>query len=206
MFPLATIEGKLAEVIGVARTLGMGTIVAPFLPPPDRPTARGGWQALGARLNALARSLRAEDLAFAWHNHDFEVVPAPDGAVPLDVLLDAAPDLLWEADLGWIFRAGGDPLAWIRSRGNRITAVHLKDVQPHFLTAPEGGWADLGHGVNDWSEIFTALERLPLLQAYVAEHDDPSDLERFLKRWMASFLTGREQARTLNSSSSGVSR
>ncbi|MCY1291262.1 lactoylglutathione lyase [compost metagenome] len=62
----------------------------------------------------------------------------------------------------------------------RIVAVHLKDIRPDTL---EEGWADLGFGESDWSDVFRTLRALPRLAAHVAEHDAPLDFSRFVSRW-----------------------
>lgn len=188
-FGVDLLETDFSTAVAIARTLDVSLIVAPWLAPEDRPTTRAEWQALARRLNLLNTKVTGEGFAFAWHNHDFEFQRLDDGIFPMDILLDAVPDMGWEADLGWLIRAGIDPIDWLRSRGERIVSVHLKDVQPGHATAPEGGWADLGHGIHQWEGVFKALAQLPHLRATVAEHDEPSDIGRFLSRWMASFRT-----------------
>lgn len=186
-FSIDLLENDLSKAITVANTLGVKVVIAPWLSPKDRPTTRAGWEELAARLNRINERVGNEGFDFAWHNHDFEFFQVEDGATPMDILLDGVPSMAWEADLGWIFRAGLQPTDWLKSRSDRIVAVHLKDVQPNHQTAPEGGWADLGHGVNNWEGIFKILPTLPNLRTKVAEHDNPSDLGRFLRRWMASY-------------------
>jgi sugar phosphate isomerase/epimerase len=188
-FGLDLLESNFEKAISIARTLGIDTVIAPWLAPEDRPADLAGWKILAARLDLLDHKVRGEGFDFAWHNHDFEFVPVENGLIPMDILLDAAPEMNWEADLGWILRAGGDPLDWLRARAERVVAVHLKDVQPNHATALEDGWADLGHGVSDWRPIFEEFEKLPYLKAHVAEHDNPVDLDRFLRRWSQSFKT-----------------
>jgi sugar phosphate isomerase/epimerase len=186
-FGLDLLESNFAEAVRTARTLGVDTVIAPYLQPADRPVDRDGWVALGRRLDLLDRKCRDEGFGFAWHNHDFELVLLETGDTPMDVLLDTAPTMNWEADLGWILRARANPNDWLSKRADRIVSVHLKDIQPNHETATEGGWADLGHGINRWEGIFKHLAGLPNLKAEVAEHDNPSDLTRFLGRWMSSF-------------------
>ncbi len=180
--PLALMEDEFDKAVSIARTLGITTLIGPWLPPEERPTEATGWTALGRRLNALEGRLRALGLRLAWHNHDFELTPLADGQTGMDILLAQAPGMDWQADLGWVIRAGQDPLDWITRHGHRIIAVHLKDRAPAGTEA-EGGWADLGHGITDYRPIFDALRRLPRLSAHVAEHDNPNDAARFLSRW-----------------------
>ncbi|TCA47815.1 sugar phosphate isomerase/epimerase [Rhizobium leguminosarum bv. viciae] len=191
-FDLDMLETDVARAFDIARKLGIETIIVPWLAPDRRPVDRAGWYALGERLAAIGKKVTEEGFGFAWHNHDFELTPVEGGAIPMEILLEAAPGLGWEADLGWILRAGRDPLAWLDAYAGRIISVHIKDLQENPDSAPEGGWADLGHGVNEWAPIFNKLKMLPQLQAYVAEHDDPADFSRFLRRWSDSFERLRE--------------
>jgi sugar phosphate isomerase/epimerase/catechol 2,3-dioxygenase-like lactoylglutathione lyase family enzyme len=194
--PLQLLEGDFDKAVQIARKLGVHMLIGPWLPPEERPSTSDGWRALGIRLNTIESKLRQLGLRFAWHNHDFEMVTLSDGAVPMEILLEQAPGMDWEVDIGWILRAGLDPIAWLTKWSGRIVSVHLKDLQPNFATAPEGGWADLGHGTSDWRPIFATLSTLPRLAVHVAEHDAPADLSRFLSRWktaherLSSFKAG----------------
>jgi len=90
-------------------------------------------------------------------------------------------DLQWEIDLGWIQKAALDPASWLRTYPDRISAVHLKDVAGTGECEDEDGWADVGYGVIDWSEILPELHRCEA-EIFVVEHDNPSDLKRFAER------------------------
>ena len=72
----------------------------------------GGTERSRAEL-ALPIMLAGKGLGLAWHNHDFEMVALADGNRPMDLLLEAAPKLGWEADIAWIVRGGQDPVAWL---------------------------------------------------------------------------------------------
>ena len=61
------------------------------------------------------------------------------------------PSIGWEMDVAWVIRGGADPLKWIDEYGQRITAVHVKDIAPAGENANEDGWADVGHGTVDWA-------------------------------------------------------
>lgn len=188
------LEDDAASAFATARALGIETIYAPFLAPEERPRDADGWHAFGRRLRAVGERVRGEGFGFGWHNHDFELVPLADGAVPLELLFEAAPDIEWEADLAWLVRAGADPGDWIARHGERATAVHLKDLAPAGEAADEDGWADVGHGTMDWPTLVDALRAQPTPRRWIVEHDAPSDLDRFARRAMASWRrwTGAE--------------
>lgn len=144
-----------------------------------------GWTAFAERLAAIGAQLLAEGYPFGWHNHDFEFEPLPDGSIPMQIILDTAPQIDWEADIAWITRGGADPMDWIARHGDRITAAHVKDIAPDGDNTDQDGWADVGHGTMPWAKIMAAL-RDANCELYVAEHDNPSDIDRFARQSIAS--------------------
>ncbi len=175
------LKNNMINSIELAATLGADHIVCPYLLPEDRPVDKNGWVALAQELAEFNVQISATGRDFAWHNHDFEFHRLPDGSVPMRLLLDNAPDMYWEIDVGWIHRASQDPASWLRTYLDRVSAVHLKDVAKEGDCSDEDGWADVGHGTVDWTEILTELKRCDA-ELYIVEHDNPSDLKRFAER------------------------
>ena len=184
-FGLDMLEHQVSHALTVATTLGMERIYCPYVLPADRPTDAAGWRAFGARLQAASAPYRAAGFGFGWHNHDFEFVPLADGSLPQDHIFAGGPDLEWEADIAWIIRGGADPLAWIKTYGDRITAVHVKDIAPKGDNLAEDGWADVGYGTVDWAKLMVAL-RGTACENFVMEHDNPADHGRFASRSITS--------------------
>jgi sugar phosphate isomerase/epimerase len=168
-----------------ARELGIRLVIVPAIPPEARPTDAQGWRRLGEELGGIQQALAKEGLAFAWHNHDFEFRPLADGSYPLDLMLEAAPGLAWEADIGWIHVAGEDPVHWLEKYRDRVKAVHIKDTAPPGEKANEDGWADIGSGTIDWKGLLPALEATGA-DLLVLEHDNPADYEGFARRSRAA--------------------
>ncbi|MEO3997407.1 sugar phosphate isomerase/epimerase [Mesorhizobium sp. CAU 1732] len=181
-FSLDMLEGDFATARKIAETLGIGTLICPHIDAKARPSGREGWRGFGRRLAAVQENCRKAGLRFAWHNHDFEFVPAEDGAIPQKEILDAAPEIGWEIDVAWVVRGGGDPLAWIDDYASRIVAAHVKDIAKPGEKADEDGWEDVGHGTMDWRAIMTALREKTPAKVFVMEHDNPSDVARFARR------------------------
>ncbi|AML50369.1 sugar phosphate isomerase/epimerase family protein [Falsihalocynthiibacter arcticus] len=175
-------EDNFEDVVATAKALGITSIFGPHIVEEDRPTDKAGWKAFAARLQAISNALAAHGISYGWHNHDFEFVACDDGSIPMETLLEAAPGLMWEADIAWIVRGGGDPIAWIEKYGDRITAVHVKDIAPVGENADEDGWADVGEGTMDWAGILAAVRSKTPAKHFVMEHDNPSDINRFATR------------------------
>ena len=184
-FGLDLLEGDFKRALTIVRTLGMTFVVAPFLPPSERPTDVEGWKVFGARLAAIAEKFASERLTFGWHNHDFEMRALPDGSYPIDRILDASDKIQWQADVGWIARTGADPLHWLARYKDRIGALHVKDLAKAGEKADEQGWADPGAGVLDLKKIVAAGIAAGA-KILVAEHDAPSDYERFASAAIAA--------------------
>jgi sugar phosphate isomerase/epimerase len=163
------------------RGLGVEIAVVPAPPQGRFDNDEAGWRALGAELQTYAAPMADAGLALAWHNHHWEYKPTASGAIPLDLIFDAAPDLQWEADLAWIVRGGADPIAELAKRPSRTPLLHVKDIAPAGECADEDGWADVGHGVLDWTSIMAAAVAAGAT-TFVVEHDKPSDAERFARR------------------------
>jgi sugar phosphate isomerase/epimerase len=189
-FSIDALETDLDGVFAKAAALGIKTIYCPHLVEELRPVDRAGWEGFAARLAAVGTKVRAHGLGFGWHNHAFEFVALADGTVPMQVILDLAPSIEWEADIAWIIRGGGDPADWISRFDSRITAVHVKDIAPQGECEDEDGWADVGHGTVDWTALLKQLRASQVKRLYVMEHDKPSDTTRFAKRSIA-WLQGK---------------
>jgi len=180
---LEDLEADGDAIVRLAIRLGLEAVFVPFLAATDRPADPAGWEALAARVAAAGAPLRAAGLGFGWHNHDFELAHFPDGAMPLDAFADAGLSL--ELDIGWVARAGQDPVSIIERYGRKITVAHVKDLAPPGGNAAEDGWADVGHGVVDWAKVHAALAAAGVGR-YVIEHDNPNDHGRFATRSLAS--------------------
>ncbi|HWL67794.1 MAG TPA: sugar phosphate isomerase/epimerase [Geminicoccus sp.] len=174
----------LDGVLRIAQALRLETVVIPFLQPGDRPSDTPGWMRIGAEVAGYATRLKSAGLGLAWHNHDFEMAQLPDGSRPMEHLLAASDDVLWECDVAWVTRGGEDPTEWIRRHGERIVAAHVKDIDPDPDNG-EDGWADVGHGMLDWGLIVPALKQAGT-KHWIAEHDRPSDGMRFARRSLAT--------------------
>lgn len=190
-FGLDMIEADPDKVVAIARATGMRDVYCPFLPRDQRPSDKSGWRSFGERLDRAGEPIRDAGLAFGWHNHDFEFRKQGDGTVPMEEILAGGPKLTWEVDVAWIIRGGSDPFDWINRHGNRISAVHVKDIAPAGHNSDEDGWADLGHGTVDWNRLLKAFGNTPA-ELYVLEHDKPSDDERFARRSITAFKAFQE--------------
>ncbi|HEY4200212.1 MAG TPA: sugar phosphate isomerase/epimerase [Devosiaceae bacterium] len=170
----------------IADALGTRMFMCPWLAPSQRPADANGWAGFGERLARIGEPYQKAGITFGYHNHDFEFATLPDGRYPMNVLLDAAPVLQCELDVAWVVRGKADPKPWIEQYGGRIAAVHVKDLAPAGQNADEDGWADVGQGILPWADLFKTIKAKSAARYFVAEHDNPSDIERFATRSIAA--------------------
>jgi sugar phosphate isomerase/epimerase len=171
---LALLEGDAATIFEACRATACPLIVMPWLPMGERPATAEGWRAMGRRLAGLGDRVHAAGLQLAYHNHDFEFF-AYEGRTALEwIFSQATPDQLgWEADLGWVCRAGADPWHGLEQFGDRLACVHAKDIAPPGTAVAEDGWAALGAGIVPWAALLETLRRR--IDLFVFEHDRPLD-------------------------------
>lgn len=186
-FGLAELEQDFDACLSTANALEMKNIYVPYLEEKDRPVESAGYIAIAKRLMALNGKVRDAGFEFGWHNHDFELVPLKDGSIPLDILLNEAPALSWEADLAWVKVGGADPLVWVEKYGSRISSVHIKDTAAEGENIDEDGWADVGHGTIDWKELNAVVRKNTSNPLMIMEHDKPADPFRFASNSIDSF-------------------
>lgn len=185
-FGIAELEADTIGCIEMAKGLGITRIFAPFLAPPERPQSEAEWMSFAQRLARVGKKVQAAGLSFGWHNHDFEFQSDYNGRTPMEIILTEAPEIDWEADIAWIIRGGHVPIEWIERYGNRITAVHVKDIAASGECTDEDGWSDVGFGTVNWGQILSALQEKSRASVYVMEHDNPNDFARFAQRSLTS--------------------
>ncbi|WDR05569.1 sugar phosphate isomerase/epimerase [Devosia rhodophyticola] len=171
-----------ASALKAAETLGMKKLFCPAIPKEERTGDDAKWIALGETLAELGEVYSAAGYGFGWHNHDFEFVKTNSGRTPMEIILTTAPKIEWEADVAWIARGNANPNEWFDKYGDRITAVHVKDIAPEGEALDEDGWADVGQGVLNWDSLIQDVIGKTKAEYFVAEHDNPSDAERFARR------------------------
>ena len=171
---LAALEAGLDASVAACRASGCPLIVMPWLPMGERGVGGAAWSALGARLAGIGDALQRSGLRLAYHNHDFEFLQH-DGRTALEWIFAAATpqQLGWEADLGWVGRAGADPWHWLERYGDRLAAVHAKDIAAPRGALDEDGWAPLGQGIMPWDRLLETLATR--VELFVFEHDLPRD-------------------------------
>lgn len=126
-------------------------------------------------LNRAGRELRAAGIHLHYHNHDFEFEPVGGGdKTGMDLLLEGldpdCADLC--VDVGWVTKAGHDPVEFLTTHKDRVGYLHFKDFN-------EDGWIELGQGCVNFDGIIEVLPELERVRWVLIEQDstriDPLD-------------------------------
>jgi inosose dehydratase len=135
---------------------------------PDRDARAGGadvdetprltdaaWQGLADVLHTLADDTTAAGRRLAFHPHAGTYVETPAEVERLVAATDSTRVGIC-LDVGHYLVGGGDPVAAIERLGERVTHVHLKDVDPAVhARLSAGALSGLGEAVDE--RIFTEL-------------------------------------------------
>ena len=141
-----------------AKELGVECIVCSMIPK----TIAGstdGFKRGAEQYNKWGEQARKMEMRFGFHNHNLEFQDY-GGITEFDVLMRYTDPALvhWQMDCYWVAQAGHDPIEMLRTYGNRIQSLHLKDRKPNvavsFDTGPASAhFTEVGEGTLDWVSI-----------------------------------------------------
>lgn len=142
------------EVLCVAlhRSPGRDEVAGRAMAPGTPALTDAGWDALIDLLHEIA-DRAGRRIAFHPHGATFIETPAEVDRLVASTDPDRVGICL---DVGHHILGGGDPVAAIHAYGDRITHVHLKDVDSAVLARLQAGELDgLGHAIRE--RLFTEL-------------------------------------------------
>lgn len=114
-------------VFDAAVNLGMDVVIDPFIPT-DRWQTADDAKRIAERVNALTEQAKGHGLRFGYHNHQWEFTNKVDGRPVYDLFVEElAPEVVLEVDTFWATVGGVDVPAVLRSLGDRVVAIHVKD-------------------------------------------------------------------------------
>jgi sugar phosphate isomerase/epimerase len=156
------IQGDMSGILKAADVVGARTLVNPYLPHKQKPSASREDILAAAKVFATAAAeCKKAGKRFAYHIHGQEFGPAPEGTL-FDVLAkESGPDVGFEADIFWVVAGGAEPVALMKKYAGRFWYTHLKDmtkgVDPRSDKAhSEDANAVLGTGQIDIKAIVAA--------------------------------------------------
>jgi sugar phosphate isomerase/epimerase len=131
----------------------------------DYTKSADGFKRAAEAMNKAAETAAKAGFRVGYHNHDFEFRPV-DGVLPFDVLAQTlGTSQVLELDLGWVCRAGKDPVALIAKYPGRSALVHVKAHSSKCETAVIGG------DEVDWPRVLKACVEAGGTKWLVVEHE-----------------------------------
>ena len=167
------LENDLDGAIKFHKTLGNNVLVLPWLDDSLYSDDKDAWQALSKRFQPIAEKAQDQGVSLLYHNHSFEF-GTYDGKLGLEYLLDEAPALGLELDLGWCQEGGVDPYPLLKKYSGRVKRIHVKDRASEGENTDQGGWADVGSGVIDFPPLLEAAKKVGA-EWFIVEHDEPKE-------------------------------
>lgn len=125
-----------------------------------------GYRRACTALNMAADRAKSLGCTVGYHNHDFEF-KFVENRIPFALMLDCLiSDVEVQFDMGWLYKAGCDGAAYVRSLPGRIKTIHVKA----FKLGDES--AVVGEDSVPWADVFTACETVGGTEWYVVEHEN----------------------------------
>ncbi len=175
---LDDIRNRWSEALDAASAIGHDYLVCAYIGENERHAEN--YRKIAQEFNKAAEQAKAHNIAFAYHNHDFEFLPMGEGkdrVLVYDYLLRACePKLVkMELDLFWINKARQDAFKYFTKYPGRFQLVHVKDM------GADGRFADVGTGSLPFKRYF-AKARAAGIRHYFVEHDQPGDAFASIER------------------------
>lgn len=128
--------------------------IVPSLPP-ENFTTLDGVKRVCERLNKANEWFVGSDVAFGYHNHDFEFHDI-DGRTAFEIMIDELePSIILEVDTYWAQLAGHDPIDLVKRLGDRSPLLHIKDGEAEKDRRDDPNVA-LGEGKVDLAGVIAA--------------------------------------------------
>ena len=152
-------EGDAAEaILDEQDMLGSKLLVTPALFNPEAGNIEAfddldRIKQLAERFNLAAERARPRGMRVGYHNHFWEFATQIDGRSGLEAFYELVePDVFAEVDVYWAQLGGRDPLDLVRTLGDRVLLLHVKDGDG-AMGAPS---CALGAGVVDIPGVLQA--------------------------------------------------
>lgn len=120
---LDALENDYEGTVKYLKTIGCKNFVLPGF---DSSTPEKVEHTIGL-INKYIPLLKAEGIAFMFHNHDAEFRPFDNGKTTFQMLWEGCPELLYEVDVYWAHIGTGDVIQMLRESKERVGLLHLKD-------------------------------------------------------------------------------
>jgi sugar phosphate isomerase/epimerase len=141
------------EVFDAVSAIGTDLAIIPGGIAHEEFTTVDGLRRTADTLNGFAEKAAAHGIRIGYHNHWWEIGPRFEGRTALEVLEGMlAPEVFLEVDTYWAAVGGADVPALLRTLGDRVLSLHVKDG-PGVKDEPHTA---VGQGTIDVPSILAA--------------------------------------------------
>jgi sugar phosphate isomerase/epimerase len=124
----ALFDKEAGEVFDAVATIGTDLVIIPGGIAHEEFTTLEGLQRTADLLNGFAVKAAEHGMRMGYHNHWWELEPRFDGRPALEVFAGLlAPEVFLEVDTYWAAVGGADVPELLRTLGDRVLALHVKD-------------------------------------------------------------------------------
>jgi sugar phosphate isomerase/epimerase len=150
-------------------------------------------EALGEALQKSDARFKSAEFTLAYHNHAVEFTRVGND-LAYNIIRSRAPGIACELDTYWVQFAGMSPLHWVRTLGEKLVSLHLKDYGVPNKHDEAPFMTEVGAGNLDFPPIVAEAERNGC-EWFIVEQDftpgDPFDsLERSFKYIVTDLVHG----------------
>lgn len=187
---------KVESSFEYAHQLGLEYMVCPMLPNNMQNAGLDPFKRAAEKFNQWGEQASKAGFRFGFHNHNYEFqrYGSTDGYQTL--IANTDPKLVWfEMDCYWVTEAGHDPVQMMKTLGNRVRLLHVKDRQPNFPNSQKLGKAaehftEVGTGTIDYRAVSAAAHTIGI-EHYFVEQDEID------KPFVKSLTTSYQNAKKL---------
>jgi sugar phosphate isomerase/epimerase len=157
-------------ILDSAETLGIGTVIVPWVDPKSI-NDRAGVEALAAAVNGVAERAARRGIRIGYHNHDFEFSQRVDGAPVYELLVELFdPAVVLELDVYWASVGGADVFELLPRLGDRVRFLHVVQEREPGNDRPVLG-VDITGRVDEILALSAGHVEMPVVEV-VAHHSD----------------------------------
>lgn len=156
------IDSDVVQTCAAAEQLGVSTVIEPKTDP-ARWATQESIEDTAKELKAAARIAAEYGLRIGYHNHAFEVQHTVKGKTALEVFADAVGNHVdLQLDTYWAAVGGVDSVALLKTLGEQVQAVHIKDGP---VTEDKTQQVAVGAGRMPIADIISAApQALPVVE------------------------------------------
>jgi len=161
-----SLQGEAGEkLLAQCRELGTKFAMIGY----EKRDSADAWKEWGKEITAAGKTAKAGGVILQYHNHAHEFEKF-DGKTAHEIIFENADRefIRPQLDVGWVKRAGEDPVAWMRKYKDwKLKTIHIKDT----TAPPDPKWTEVGNGVLPLADVHRTAQELGV-DWYIIEQDD----------------------------------